>query len=337
MLVVMERSAGSDAISEVCREVERLGLKAHTISGGDSTTIEVTGNGAHIDVGALKTYPGVLDVVRMSRPYRLVSREYSPGDTVVSVDRLSIGGRRLVIMAGPCAAESREQCLRIAERVAKSGAQVFRGGAYKPRTSPYSFQGLAEKGLKILEEVRQRFGLLVVTEAMDTETIDLVATVADIIQIGSRNMQNFSLLRRAGRVNKPILLKRGMSATLEEFLMAAEYVMAEGNRNVILCERGVRTFADHTRNTLDLSIVPAVKQISHLPIIVDPSHGTGISGQVLPMSRAAVAAGADGLLIEVHDDPTGARSDGGQSIRPAAFDRLARDVAAVARVVGRSL
>jgi len=336
MLIVMENSASPDMVVHVCREIEKMGLKACLLKGAQNTAIEIVGNGFPVDPEGILTQPGVKEVVHITQPYKLVSREVSPDNTVINIRDVHIGDRQLIVMAGPCAVESREQCMAIAERVATSGAKVFRGGAFKPRTSPYSFQGLGERGLEILAEVRERYNLLLVTEAMDTETIDIVADCTDIIQIGSRNMQNFSLLRKAGRKKNPILLKRGMSATIEEFLMAAEYIMAEGNHNVILCERGVRTFADHTRNTLDLSIVPAVKQISHLPIIVDPSHGTGKRDKVLPMSRAAIAAGADGLLVEVHHDPVSAFSDGAQSISPDMFDQLIQEVRAIAGVLGRS-
>jgi 3-deoxy-7-phosphoheptulonate synthase len=336
MLIVMESSASPDMVAHVCREIEKMGLRAHAMQGTRSAAIEVTGNGFPVDPNGILTLPGVKDIVHLIQPYKLVSRQLYPNDTVIEIRDVNIGGSELIVMAGPCSVESREQCLTIAERVAKSGAKVFRGGAFKPRTSPYSFQGLGEEGLKILAEVRDSFNLLIVTEAMDTETIDMVADYTDIIQIGSRNMQNFSLLRKAGRKKKPVLLKRGMSATVEEFLMAAEYIMAEGNHNVILCERGVRTFADHTRNTLDLSVVPAVKQISHLPIIVDPSHGTGMRDKVLPMSRAAVAVGADGLLVEVHHDPTGAFSDAAQSISQEMFDQLMQEVRGIARFLGRT-
>jgi 3-deoxy-7-phosphoheptulonate synthase len=249
----------------------------------------------------------------------------------------AIGGRELAIMAGPCAVESREQAFAVAERVQRAGAQFFRGGAYKPRTSPYNFQGMGLDGLKILAEIRNRYGLRIVTEAIDNESLDLVEEYADVVQIGARNMQNFSLLKRAGRMSKPVLLKRGMAATLEEFLMAAEYVMSEGNYNVILCERGMRTFADHTRNTLDLSIVPAVQRLSHLPVIVDPSHGTGKRDKVIPLSRAAIAVGADGLIVEVHTDPDHALSDGQQSIFPEQFEQLMSEVRQIGAVVGRSL
>jgi 3-deoxy-7-phosphoheptulonate synthase len=336
MLVVMEASASSDMVAHVCHEIEKMGLRAHPIQGAQSTAIEVTGNGFPVDPDGILTQPGVKDIVHLTQPYKLVSRQLYPNDTVIEIKDVNIGGPELVVMAGPCSVESHKQCMMIAERVAKSGAKVFRGGAFKPRTSPYSFQGLGEQGLKILAEVRDKFNLFIVTEAMDTETIDMVADYADIIQIGSRNMQNFSLLRKAGRKKNPVLLKRGMSATVEEFLMAAEYIMAEGNHNVILCERGVRTFADHTRNALDLSVVPAVKQISHLPIIVDPSHGTGMRDKVLPMSRAAVAVGADGLLVEVHHNPTGAFSDAAQSISPDMFDQLMQEVRGIAGVLGRT-
>ncbi|MEW5993118.1 MAG: 3-deoxy-7-phosphoheptulonate synthase, partial [Candidatus Zixiibacteriota bacterium] len=279
-LILFDTAASEQHVADVCNDLARLGLKTHVLRESNNKLVEATGDGINVDLNGLLGHPGVRDIIETTHPYKLVSRTLHQADTVIQVGDVSIGGNTIVVMAGPCAVESREQCLRIAELVARFGARVFRGGAYKPRTSPYSFQGLAEEGLKVLADVRREHGLLVVTEAMDTETIDLVVEHADIVQIGSRNMHNFSLLRRAGRLNKPILLKRGMSATLEEFLMAAEYIMTEGNHQVILCERGVRTFADHTRNTLDLSIVPAVKQISHLPIIVDPSHGTGVREQV---------------------------------------------------------
>jgi 3-deoxy-7-phosphoheptulonate synthase len=259
-------------------------------------------------------------------------------DTVIRFSTgASIGGRDLAVIAGPCSIESREQAFAIAEQVAAAGAQFFRGGAYKPRTSPYAFQGLGLEGLKIMAEVRDKFGLRIVTEALDTDTLDLVAEWADVIQIGARNMQNFSLLRKAGRLRKPVLVKRGMSATLEEFLMAAEYVMSEGNYEVILCERGVRTFSDHARNTLDLSIVPALQHVSHLPILVDPSHGTGRRDSVLPMARAGIAAGADGLIVEVHNHPEVAVSDGPQSLFPAQFATMMNEIEQIAPIVGRTL
>jgi 3-deoxy-7-phosphoheptulonate synthase len=278
-------------------------------------------------------------VIRVSKPYKLVSRDVKQEETVIAFPgtNATIGGRHLAMIAGPCSIESREQAFAIAEQVARAGAQFFRGGAYKPRTSPYAFQGMGEDGLKIMAEIRDRFGLRIVTEALDNESLDLVAEYADVIQIGARNMQNFSLLKRAGRTRKPVMVKRGMSATLDELLMAAEYVMSEGNYQVILCERGVRTFADHTRNTLDLSIVPAVQRASHLPIIVDPSHGTGKRNMVLPLARAAAAVGADGLIVEVHHQPDKALSDGAQSLYPDQFVELMDEISLIADAVHRSL
>src|SRR6266487_2253184 len=309
MLVVMQSHATEEQIREVCKRIESLGLKAHPIP--------------------------------VSKPYKLVSRDAKEEDTVLRIPTPSgdviVGGNHVALVAGPCAVETEAQCLAIAERVKKSGARLFRGGAYKPRTSPYSFQGLCEDGLKILSKVRATHGFGIVTEAIDNESLDLVEEYADVIQIGARNMQNFSLLKRAGRARKPVLLKRGMSATLEEFLMAAEYILSEGNYNVALCERGVRTFADHTRNTLDLSVVPAVQRLSHLPILVDPSHGTGKRNKVLPLSRAAVAVGADGLLIEVHNNPDRALSDGMQSVFPEQFEELMQEIRQMAAILHRGV
>jgi 3-deoxy-7-phosphoheptulonate synthase len=292
-----------------------------------------------VDQGDLEDLSGVAEVIRVTKPYKLVSRDVKQEDTVIAFPgtNATIGGRELAVIAGPCSIESREQAFAIAEQVARAGAQFFRGGAYKPRTSPYAFQGMGEDGLKIMAEIRDRFGLRIVTEALDNESLDLVADYADVIQIGARNMQNFSLLKRAGRTRKPVMVKRGMSATLDELLMAAEYVMSEGNYQVILCERGVRTFADHTRNTLDLSIVPAVQRASHLPIIVDPSHGTGKRNMVLPLARAAAAVGADGLIIEVHHQPDKALSDGAQSLYPDQFVELMDEISPIASAVHRSL
>src|ERR1700728_1855119 len=339
MLVVMQAQATEDQISAVCKKIESLGYRAHSMPGAQRTAIGITGNKGEVEAGTLEEMPGVQEVIRVSKPYKLVSRDTKPDNTVIKFPNSSatIGGRDLAIIAGPCGIESREQSFTIAERVARAGAQFFRGGAYKPRTSPYSFQGLGEEGLKIMAEVRDRFGLLIITEAVDYESLDLVDQYADVIQIGARNMQNFSLLKRAGRARKPVLLKRGISATLEEFLMAAEYIMSEGNYNVVLCERGVRTFADHTRNTLDLSIVPAVQRLSHLPILVDPSHGTGKRDSVLPMARAAVACGADGIIVEVHNHPDKALSAGAQSLYPNQFAEMMDELAQIARVVHRDL
>jgi 3-deoxy-7-phosphoheptulonate synthase len=338
MLIVMQAHATEEQVRAVCDKISSLGLKPHAIPGAQRTAIGITGNQGAVETGVFDDMAGVGEVIRVSKPYKLVSRDIKEDNTIVRfpAQDATVGGKELAVMAGPCAIESREQAFAIAERVRRAGARFFRGGAYKPRTSPYSFQGLGEEGLRIMAEVREKFGLVIVTEAIDHESLDLVEEYADIIQIGARNMQNFSLLKKAGRAKKPVLLKRGMSATLEEFLMAAEYIMAEGNYNVILCERGVRTFADHTRNTLDLSLVPAVQRLSHLPILVDPSHGTGKRNKVLPLSRAAVAVGADGLIVEVHHDPDKALSDGPQSIFPDQFDELMAQVRQIAPVVHRS-
>jgi 3-deoxy-7-phosphoheptulonate synthase len=339
MLVVLKANASKSDVQAVCQKIESLGLRAHAIPGAQRTAIGITGNRGEVEPGAIEAFDCVQEVIRVSKPYKLVSRELKEENTVVRFpdSDAAIGGKEVAVIAGPCGIETREQAFEAAERVAKAGARFFRGGAFKPRTSPYAFQGLGELGLQILAEVREHFGLLVVTEAVDHESLALVDQYADVIQIGARNMQNFSLLKRAGKARKPVLLKRGMSATLEEFLMAAEYIMSEGNYNVILCERGVRTFADHTRNTLDLSIVPAVQRLSHLPIIVDPSHGTGKRNKVTPLSRAAVAVGADGLIVEVHPDPDRALSDGNQSLYPDQFDSLMVEVRQIAQVLGRSV
>jgi 3-deoxy-7-phosphoheptulonate synthase len=335
----MKAHATEEQVRAVCEKIESLGYRAHAMPGAQRTAIGVTGNKGAVEPGTLEEMSGVQEVIQVSKPYKLVSRDVKEEDTVVAFPGSdgSFGGRDLGIVAGPCSIESREQAFTVAERIAKAGARFFRGGAYKPRTSPYAFQGLGEEALKIMAEIRDRFGLRIITEALDDESLELVAEYADVVQIGARNMQNFSLLKKAGRQRKPVLLKRGMSATLEEFLMAAEYILSEGNYNVILCERGVRTFADHTRNTLDLSIVPAVQRLSHLPIVVDPSHGTGKRNKVLPLSRAAVAVGADGLMVEVHHDPDRALSDGMQSIYPDQFDELMQEIRQIAAVLHRNV
>jgi 3-deoxy-7-phosphoheptulonate synthase len=341
MLVVMKAHATEEQVRAVCERIESLGFKAHPIPGSIRTAIGITGNTGAVDIGSLEAMSGVVECIPVSKPYKLVSRDIKQENSVVRIPtplgEVTFGGPAIGVVAGPCAIETCEQTFAVAEAVKKAGARLFRGGAYKPRTSPYSFQGLGEPGLKILASVRDKFGLGIVTEAIDHESLDLVEKYADVIQIGARNMQNFSLLKRAGRSKRPVLLKRGMSATLDEFLMAAEYILAEGNYNVILCERGVRTFSDHTRNTLDLSMIPAVQLRSHLPIVVDPSHGTGRRNKVLPLSRAAVAAGADGLLVEVHNDPDRALSDGMQSIVPSEFAQLMVEVNQIAGVLNRSL
>src|SRR5580700_7916756 len=339
MLVVMKAQATQEQIQAVCDHIEALGYRAHPMPGAQRTAIGITGNQGEVDRGNIEELPGVAEVIRVSKAYKLASRDVKEEDTIIRFagTDATIGGRNLAIVAGPCSIESREQAFAIAEQVAATGAQFFRGGAYKPRTSPYAFQGLGLEALKIMSEIRDKYGLRIVTEAIDNETLELVAEWADVIQIGARNMQNFSLLKHAGRLRKPVLLKRGLSATLDEFLMAAEYIMSEGNYEVILCERGVRTFADHTRNTLDLSIVPAVQRLSHLPILVDPSHGTGKRNKVTPLSRAAVAVGADGLMVEVHHQPDQAMSDGPQSLFPDQFDELMKQVRQIAAVVGRTV
>jgi 3-deoxy-7-phosphoheptulonate synthase len=338
MLVIMRANASAEDVRTVCRKIEEMGFKPHPIPGSTRTAIGITGNRGPVEAAALEVLPGVGECVPVSKPYKLVGRELKTDTTVVDLgDGVRIGGAELAIIAGPCAVESRDQVRTIAAAVAAAGARLFRGGAYKPRTSPYSFQGLAEHGLEILAEVRQEYGLKIVTEAVDEESLELVEKYADVIQIGARNMQNFTLLRRAGKSTRPILLKRGLSATLDELLMAAEYILAEGNYHVVLCERGIRTFADHARNTLDLSIIPAVQRLSHLPIIVDPSHGSGRREKVIPLSRAAVAVGADGLIIEVHHNPDEALSDGYQSIWPSDFQRLMCDIRQIAPILGRSV
>ena len=339
MLVVMKTQATPEEIQAVCAYIEQLGFRAHPLPGAQRTAIGITGNKGEVDRGNLEELSGVAEVIRVTKAYKLASRDVKQEDTVISFagSDATIGGRGLAVIAGPCSVETREQAFSIAEKVAASGAQFFRGGAFKPRTSPYAFQGLGLEALRIMADIRSEFGLRIVTEAMDSESLELVAEWADVIQIGARNMQNYSLLKKAGKLRKPVLIKRGLSATLEEFLMSAEYVMSEGNYQVILCERGVRTFTDHTRNTLDLSIVPAVQRVSHLPILVDPSHGTGRRDSVLPMARAGVASGADGILVEVHDHPEKALSDGPQSIYPEQFATMMNEIGQIAPVVGRYL
>jgi 3-deoxy-7-phosphoheptulonate synthase len=335
----MKSQATPEEIQAVCDHIELLGFRPHPLPGAQRTAIGITGNQGEVDRGNLESLPGVAEVIRVSKTYKLASRDVKQEDTVIRFGGTdaSIGGRDLAVVAGPCSIENRDQAFAIAEQVAAAGAQFFRGGAYKPRTSPYAFQGMGLDALKIMAEIREKFGLRIITEALDSETLELVAEWADVIQIGARNMQNFSLLKKAGRLRKPVLLKRGLSATLEEFLMAAEYVMSEGNYEVILCERGVRTFTDHARNTLDLSVVPAIKRVSHLPIMVDPSHGTGRRDSVLPMARAGVAAGADGIMVEVHNHPEIALSDGPQSIYPEQFAEMMTEVEQIAPIVARRL
>jgi 3-deoxy-7-phosphoheptulonate synthase len=333
MLIVMKADATDAQIADVVRVVEELGYRAHPLPGATRTAIGITGNQAAVDVSRFENLPGVAEAIRVSKPYKLITLDLKPEKTVVRVGDATIGGDELAIIAGPCAIESRAQAFSVAEAVRRSGARFFRGGAFKPRTSPYAFQGLGEEGMKILAEVREVYGLKIVTEALDEAGVDMVERYGDVIQIGARSMQNFTLLRRAGRSAMPVLLKRGLSATLDEWLLAAEYIMSEGNYNVILCERGIRTFAQHTRNTLDLAAIPAVRRISHLPVVVDPSHGTGKNYMVTPLARAGVAVGADGLIIEVHDQPERALSDGAQALTIEQYEQLVNEVRAIHEVI----
>jgi 3-deoxy-7-phosphoheptulonate synthase len=329
MLIVMRQDATQEQIDAVIRAIEEKGCTARPIPGGDRVSIGILNNKGPLDSAGFQDMAGVKEAIPVTRPYKLVSREVRPHDTVIHVGGKTIGGSRLTIIGGPCAVESEEQTMATAEHVKKAGADIFRGGAFKPRTSPYAFQGLGEEGLRILARVRETFDLPVVTEVLDLEHFDMVEQYADIVQIGTRNMQNFSLLRRAGESRKPVLLKRGMSATVDEWLMAAEYILSEGNENIILCERGVRTFVRHSRNTLDFSAIPVVRRESHLPVIIDPSHAAGYRDQVLPLARAAAAVGAHGLMVEVHHMPDFAQCDGGQSLYPEQFALMcqqARDI-----------
>jgi 3-deoxy-7-phosphoheptulonate synthase len=329
MLVVMDHKATPEQVDAVVAIIEARGYTARPIAGGDRVSIGILHNKGPVDPSLVLGLPGVKEAISITRPYKQVSREFKNEDTIVQVGDVAIGNHHMTIIAGPCAIESETQALTIAKHVKQAGAQLFRGGAFKPRTSPYSFQGLGEEGLKILAKVREETGMPVVTEVMDYETFNVVEAYADIIQIGTRNMQNFSLLKRAGEARKPIMLKRGMAATIDEWLMAAEYILEGGNPNVILCERGVRTFVNHSRNTLDLSAVPVVRKESHLPIIIDPSHAAGVRDQVIPLSRAAVAVEAHGLMVEVHHEPDKAMSDGAQSLYPHQFELLCRQVASI--------
>jgi 3-deoxy-7-phosphoheptulonate synthase len=337
MLVVMHSHATREQIEQVLAAVRRMNLTPHPLPGSTRTAIGITGNLSAIDPQSLEVLPGVLELLRVTKPYKLASREMHEADTYVRLPQTVIGPGTFTLIAGPCSVENHDMILRTAEFLRGHGVRLMRAGAFKPRSSPYAFQGLGQEGLNILAKVRERTGIGVVTELMDTDNADAVEEVADVIQIGTRNMQNFSLLRRVSRASKPVLLKRGLAATLEEWLMAAEYVMAGSNYNVVLCERGVRTFSDHSRNTLDLSVIPPVKHLSHLPILVDPSHGTGKRDYVPPMALAALAAGADGLLIEVHPEPDRALSDGAQSLDFAGFTRLLESLRRLAEPLGRTI
>jgi 3-deoxy-7-phosphoheptulonate synthase len=323
----MHHKAGKKQIEAVTRAVEKMGLNAAPIPGSERTAIGVLGNKGYVDDVTIRDLPGVQEVIHVSKPYKLVSRDFHPRGTLVKVGKVVIGeGERPVVIAGPCAVESEEQIMQTARAVKKAGADLLRGGAFKPRTGPHTFQGMKEEGLKLLALAREETGLPIVTEVMSPDSVGLVAEYADLLQIGARNMQNFDLLREVGRIRKPVLLKRGMSATIEEFLAAAEYILAEGNPQVILCERGIRTFETATRNTLDLSVVPLVKELSHLPIMVDPSHATGKRSLVSPMSKAALVAGAHGILVEVHPNPEKALSDGPQSLTFQGFEKLMEEI-----------
>lgn len=338
MLVVMRHGASDDEIRQVVRVIEEMGYQAHPMAGRQRTAIGIVGNEGRVDSSRVTGLPGVQEVIHVTPPYKQVSREWKPESSIVRLPGgLTIGGDEIVVMAGPCSVETESQIMAAAAAVKEAGATVLRAGAYKPRSSPYSFQGLGKPGLKLLAKAKEETGLLIVTEAMDPESVDLVAGVADIIQVGARNMQNYSLLKRVGRSGKPVLLKRGMSATIQELLLSAEYVLAEGNPDVILCERGVRGFDSATRNVFDLSAIPVVHSLSHLPIVADPSHGTGHRDMVIPMARAAVAAGADGILVEVHPAPDRALSDGAQSLYPEQFDRMMREIRLIADAIGRRI
>jgi 3-deoxy-7-phosphoheptulonate synthase len=337
MIITMHKDATADQIRAVCDRVRELGYQPHEMPGAQRTAICITGNRGPVDPALFTRFGGVVDAVAISQPYKLVSREIKPDPTVVEARGVRIGGGAFCVMAGPCSVETREQVLSTAEHVKKHGAHVLRGGAFKPRTSPYDFQGLKEDGLKLLAEARERTQMPVITEVKDVETLSLVAEYADVLQIGARNMQNFSLLERVGELGKPVMLKRGLSSTVKEWLMAAEYIVARGNRSVILCERGIRTFETMTRNTLDLGVLPILRELTHLPIIVDPSHGSGVAKAVTPLARAAAALGVDGIMVEVHPEPAKALSDGPQALTFPMFEELMRDVARIAAVMGQAL
>lgn len=336
MIIIMQMNTAENNVEAVISRVTKAGFKTHVSVGEERTIIGVIGDERNLDQGAISRMDGVDRVVPVLRPFKLASRDFRPEDTTVSVDGHVIGGNKVIVMAGPCSVESLDQMMETAVAVREAGAHLLRGGAFKPRSSPYSFQGLGEEGLKIMAEVRQETGLHIVTEVMAPEQVELVASYADVLQLGTRNMQNYALLNAVGKTNKPVLLKRGMMSTIEELLMSAEYIMSNGNHKVILCERGIRTFEKYTRNTLDINAVPVLKELTHLPVIIDPSHGTGKWSLVKATSKAAVAAGADGLIIEVHPNPAEAASDGEQSLKPHRFAELMIEVERVARAVDRT-
>ncbi|MBN2620563.1 3-deoxy-7-phosphoheptulonate synthase [candidate division WOR-3 bacterium] len=333
MLVVMHTNASQEQIHLVCDAIQKMGLSPHPIPGAQRVAIGITGNKEMVDTNRLTGMAGVLNIIHVTQPYKLTNREMKVDDTIVSIGKAKFGGNNLTVIAGPCAVESEDQYVSIATEVKRYGAMMLRGGAFKPRTSPYSFQGLGEKGLQIMAKARAETGLPIVSEAVDTDTFDVVEEYVDMVQIGARNMQNYSLLRRAGRSKKPVLLKRGMSSTIKEFLLAAEYIMSEGNYQIVLCERGIRTFSDYTRFTLDISSIPELKKLTHLPVIADPSHASGKREMVIPLSRAAIAAGADGLIVEVHTHPEQALSDGAQSLTIPMFERMMEEITAITRTI----
>jgi 3-deoxy-7-phosphoheptulonate synthase len=337
VLLLLQKGLPEPAVGDLISWLRMTGVTVHRTDHDGQVRLAALGEPGLVDWEVVRKIPGVACAQKIAVPFKLASRAFQPHDTRITVGRCTVGGERLAIMAGPCSVESEEQAFTIAEAVAKAGATIMRGGAFKPRTSPYSFQGLGEAGLRILRRAADAHGLAVVSEVMDSQQVELVARYADILQVGARNMQNFSLLKEVGHAQKPILLKRGLAATIEEWLMSAEHVISQGNAQVILCERGIRTFETYTRNTLDLNAIPVVKELSHLPVIVDPSHGTGIRDKVAPMARAAIAAGADGLIVEVHHDPDHALSDGAQSLYPAQFDELVRQIRTIAEVIGRTV
>jgi 3-deoxy-7-phosphoheptulonate synthase len=337
MIIIMKHSATDDEIAAVVENIESLGFKAHLSSGEERTIIGVIGDERPVDPEHFEVFEGVERVVRILHPFKLASRDFHPEDTIVRINGLSVGTSQVIVMAGPCSVESREQLMETAAAVKEAGAHVLRGGAFKPRTSPYAFQGLGLKGLELLREAHEEYGLPVITEVMSPQDVTLVAQYSDILQVGARNMQNFALLHAVGEIQKPVLLKRGMMSMVEELLMAAEYILSHGNQRVMLCERGIRTFETATRNTFDINAIPVLKSLTHLPVIADPSHGTGKWELVAPVARAAVAAGADGVLVEVHCDPAHALSDGAQSLKPENFARMVADVRRIAQAVGRTV
>jgi 3-deoxy-7-phosphoheptulonate synthase len=337
LVIVMKDNATESMIQSVSQQLQSKGFQVHRVDGVNRTILGAIGDKRDVDIREFELAEGVHEVLRITEPYKLASRTFHPENTIVTVRDVSFGGDKIIVIAGPCSIESEEQLMTIAREVKKAGAKVLRGGAFKPRTSPYSFQGMGEEGLRLIKAVGEELEMPTISEVMENSQVDMMAGYVDILQVGARNMQNFALLRELGKIKKPILLKRGMSATIEELLMAAEYVMSGGNYQVILCERGIRTFENYTRNTMDITAIPVTKKLSHLPIIADPSHGTGIRDKVSPMARAAVAAGADGLMIEVHHDPDHALSDGAQSLFPAQFMRLMEELEMIAWAIGRSV